>query len=62
MTATPFSIDSIPETREQAIALLKNYEWDFSELTKEQQTAVRMLFNLDACGQVAKALERGRGS
>lgn len=60
MTTTPRPIDAIPENREQAIALLKHYEWDFSELTKEQLTSVRMLFNLDEYGQVARALEGGR--
>ncbi len=60
MTPTPRPVDSIPETRAQAVALLKHYEWDISELTKEQREAVRRLYNLDEYGEVARALEAGR--
>lgn len=59
MTPTPRPVDSIPETRQQAIALLKHYDWDASELTREQQEAIRRLYNLDEYGAVARAIEEG---
>jgi len=60
MIPAPRPVDSIPETREQAIALLKHYDWDASELTKEHQAAIRKLYNLDEYGQVARSIEEGR--
>ncbi|OPX71323.1 MAG: hypothetical protein A4E36_00089 [Methanoregulaceae archaeon PtaB.Bin009] len=55
MTPTPRPIDAVPENREQAVALLKHYEWDISELTREQREAIRKLYNLDEYGEVARA-------
>ena len=55
MTPTPRPIDAVPENREQAVALLKHYEWDISELTREQREAIRKLYNLDEYGEGARA-------
>lgn len=60
MIPSPRPVDSIPESREQAVALLKHYDWDISELRKEQQAAIRRLFNLDEYGNVARGIEEGR--
>jgi len=62
MTSSPRPVDSIPETRDQAIALLNHYDWDITELTREQQEAIRKLYNLDEYGRVAGALEGRRGA
>ncbi len=60
MTPAPRPVDSIPENRQQAVALLKHYEWDASELTKEQREAIRRLYNLDEYGEVARVLDGGQ--
>lgn len=59
MTPTPRHIDAIPETRDQALALLEHYEWDTTDLSCEQQAAIRHLYNLDEYGEIAKAIDRG---
>ncbi|MFA5003230.1 MAG: hypothetical protein WC502_09685 [Methanolinea sp.] len=62
MTPAPRPVDSIPETRQQVIALLKHYDWDASELTREQREAVRRLYDLDKYRTIAEVLEGGMHS
>lgn len=52
--------ESIPETRDQALALLRAVDGDPDRLTLRQKDAIRALYGLDEYGIVAEALE-GRG-
>jgi len=51
--------ESIPETRDQALALLRAVDGDPDRLTLRQKDAIRRLYALDDYGTVAESLERG---